>query len=73
MRTTVHKYIDEADAQVLEVVYQLLEVYRQSNSSQLTHEQHNEVLERSETYKAGKTKGYSSTEARRLVKQKLST
>lgn len=73
IRTKVHKYIDEADAKVLNVVYQLLEVYRQGNSSLLTDEQQEEVLSRSESYKAGKTKGYSIAEARKQVKQKLST
>lgn len=72
IRTKVHKYIDEADIKVLEVVYQLLEVYRQSNSSLLTEEQQKEVLKRSALYKAGKIKGYSLTEARKRVKQKLS-
>lgn len=73
IRIKVHKYIDEADAKVLDVVYQLLEVYRQGNSSLLTDEQQREVLSRSESYKAGKTKGYSISEARKQVKQKLAT
>ncbi len=72
IRTKVHKYIDEADIKVLEVVYQLLEVYRQSNSSLLTEEQQKEVLKRSALYKAGKIKGYSLAEARKRVKQKIS-
>ena len=72
IRTKVHKYVDEADIKVLEVIYQLLEVYRQSNSSSLTDEQKKEVLKRSALYKAGKIKGYSLAEARKLVKQKLS-
>ena len=72
IRSKVHKYIDEADLKVLEVVYQLLEVYRQNNSSLLTNEQQKEVLKRSTLYKAGKIKGYSLAEARKLVKQKLS-
>ena len=71
IRTKVHKYVDEADIKVLEVIYQLLEVYRQSNSSLLTDEQKKEVLKRSALYKAGKMKGYSLAEARKLVKQKL--
>jgi hypothetical protein len=71
IRTKVHKYVDEADIKVLEVIYQLLEVYRQSNSSLLTDEQQKEVLKRSALYKAGKMKGYSLAEARKLVKQKL--
>ena len=72
IRTKVHKYVDEADIKVLEVVYQLLEVYRQSNSSLLTDEQQKEVLKRSALYKAGKMKGYSLAQARKLVKQKIS-
>jgi hypothetical protein len=71
IRTKVHKYVDEADIKVLEIIYQLLEVYRQSNSSLLTDEQQKEVLKRSALYKAGKMKGYSLAEARKLVKQKL--
>jgi hypothetical protein len=39
IRNKVHKYIDEADSNVLEVVYKLLEEYRQSNASLLTEEQ----------------------------------
>jgi hypothetical protein len=73
IRTKVHKYIDEADIKVLEVVQQLLEVYRQNNSSLLTEDQRKEVLKRSALYKEGKTKGYSITEARKLVKQKTSS
>jgi hypothetical protein len=71
IRSKVHQYIDEADNNVLEVVYKLLEVYRQSNSSLLTEEQKKEVLKRSVLYKAGKMKGYSLTEVRKRVAQKL--
>lgn len=73
IRSKVHKYIDEADVKVLEVVYQLLEVYRQNNTSLIKEDQQKEVLKRSALYKAGKIKGYSLTEARKLVKQKLSS
>jgi len=73
IRTKVHKYIDEADSKVLEVVYQLLEVYRQSHPSLLTNDQQNEVLKRSSLYKAGKVKGFSVAEARKLVKQRQSS
>lgn len=71
IRTKVHKYIDEADSNVLEVVYKLLEVYRQSNTSLLTDEQQKEVLKRSALYKAGKMKGYSLAEVRKRIKNKL--
>ena len=73
IRSKVHKYIDEADVKVLEVVYQLLEVYRQNNTSLITDEQQKEVLNRSALYKAGKIKGYSISEARKQIKQKLSS
>ena len=72
IRSKVNKYIDEADIKVLEVVYQLLEVYRQNNSSLMTDEQQKEILKRSALYKAGKIKGYSIREARKNIKQKLS-
>lgn len=72
IRTKVHQYIDEADKDVLEVIYQLLEVYRQKSSSVLTDEQQAEILERSEFYKAGKIKAYSLAEARKLLKVKES-
>ncbi len=44
IRAKAHKYVDEADIKVLEVIYQLLEVYRQSNSSLLTDEQKKKFL-----------------------------
>ena len=71
IRTKVHKYIDEADSNVLEVVYKLLEVYRQSNTSLLIEEQQKEVLKRSALYKAGKMKGYSLAEVKKRIKNKL--
>lgn len=73
IRAKVHKYIDEADPKVLEVIYQLLEVYRQGNASLLTDKQQKEVLKRSSLYKTGKAEGYSVAEARKRVKQKLSS
>ena len=70
IRTKVHKYIDEADSDVLEVVYKLLEVYRQSNSSLLNEDQQKEVLKRSVQYKIGKAKVYTVAEARKKLKQR---
>lgn len=71
IRTKVHKYIDEADSNVLEVVYKLLEVYRKGNATMLAEDQQKEVLKRSSLYKAGKMKGYSLAEARKRIKRKL--
>ena len=73
IRSKVHQYIDEADSNVLEVVYKLLEVYRQSNTSLLSEEQQKEVLKRSSLYKTGKMKAYTLSEVRKRVKQKLSS
>ena len=73
IRSKVHKYIDEADVKVLEVVYRLLEVFRQTNSSLMTHEQQTEILKRSALFKSGKGKGYSISEARKRIKQNLNT
>lgn len=70
IRDKVHKYVDEADMKVLEVVAQLLEVYRQNNSSALSTDQQEEVIKRSAQYKAGKSKGYTVGEARKIIKPK---
>ena len=70
IRAKVHQYIDEADDKLLEVVYQLMEAYRQHNATALTDEQQIKVLQRIESYKVGKVKGYAITEARKRVKEK---
>lgn len=70
LRTKVHQYIDEANNDILEVIAQLLEVYRQNNhSSVLTKAQQEEVLQRSELYKQGKTKVYTLNEAKEKFKK----
>lgn len=72
IRTKVHKYIDEADAQVLEVVLKLLEVYKSQNASMLSSEQQMIVMDRAEKYMAGKSKGYSIREAKKILTRKKS-
>jgi len=71
IRSKVHKYIDEVDSNVLEVIYKLLEVYRKSNTSVLTELQQKEVLKRSALCKAEKIKGYSLHEVRKRINKKL--
>ena len=44
LRTKVHEYIDEADSKVLEVVFKLLEVYRENNSSMLSQKDQEEMI-----------------------------
>ena len=71
MRNKIHQYIDEADVKVVEVIYQLLEVYRQSKAENILEGQKQEILKRSASYKAGKTKAYSVAEARKIIKKKI--
>lgn len=72
IRKKVIQYVEEADPSILEVVYKLLEVYRKSNSSSLTKEQQQIVMETSALYKAGKMKTYSVAEARKRIKKSIS-
>jgi hypothetical protein len=71
IRKKVHQYLDEADNNILEVVYKLLEVYRNTNTSLLSEEQQKEVLKRSALYKQGKSEGISLSEARKKIQGKL--
>ena len=68
IRKKVHQYIDEADTSVVEVVYQMLEVYRKTNASHLTEEQQAAAVKTSEQYKQGKIKGYTLQQVRKRVK-----
>jgi hypothetical protein len=71
IRTKLHKYIDEADEETLEVIYHLLESSRQNSSSLLTKSQQEEVITRSKLYKSGNIKGYSISEARNIISHRL--
>ena len=44
IRNKAHKYIDEVESNVLDVVYRLLEFYRHLNKSLLTDDQQKEVI-----------------------------
>lgn len=71
IRKKVHQYLDEADSNILEVVYKLLEVYRNTNTSLLNDEQQKEVLKRSALYKQSKSEGISLSDARKKIRSKL--
>lgn len=64
LRTKVHEYIDEADSKVLEVVFKLLEVYRENNSSMLSQKDQEEMIQRSVQYQAGAEASLSFAEAK---------
>jgi hypothetical protein len=72
LKTKVHKYVDEADAKVLGVICNLLEVYREANESALSKAQQDEVLKRSVEFKKGKIQGSSLAEVRKRLKKKVS-
>ena len=71
IRKKVHQYVDEADSDVLDVVYKLLGIYRQNHEDSLSSEQKSIVEETSALYKAGKMKGYSMDEFKKRIGQNL--
>ena len=67
LRTKVHEYIEEADSKVLEVVFKLLEVYRENNSSMLSQKDQEEMIQRSVRYQAGAESNLSLAEAKKKL------
>ena len=67
LRTKVHEYIEEADSKVLEVVFKLLEVYRENNPSVLSEKDQAEMLKRSEQYKTGAESSLTLAEAKKKL------
>jgi hypothetical protein len=67
LRTKVHEYIDEADNKVLEVIFKLLEVYRENNSSMLSQKDQEEMIKRSVHYQTGVESGLSLAEAKKKL------
>ena len=67
LRTKVHEYIEEADSKVLEVVFKLLEVYRENNSSMLSQKDQEEMIQRSVGYQAGAESNLSLAEAKKKL------
>ena len=67
LRTKVHEYVDEADSKILEVVFKLLEVYRENNSSMLSQKDQEEMIQRSVRYQAGAESNLSLAEAKKKL------
>ena len=67
LRTKVHEYVDEADSKILEVVFKLLEVYRENNASFLSEKDQAEMLKRSVDYKTGAESRLSLAEAKKKL------
>jgi hypothetical protein len=69
LRTKVHEYIEEADSKVLEVVFKLLEVYRENNSSVLSQKDQEEMTQRSVQYQTGAESSLSLAEAKKKLSE----
>ena len=67
LRTKVHEYVDEADSKILEVVFKLLEVYRENNSSMLSQKDQEEMIQLSVQYKTGAESSLSLAEAKKKL------
>lgn len=67
LRSKVHEYVDEADGRVLEVVFKLLEVYRENNTSALSSENQDEMVRRSVQYQTGTETSLTLAEAKKKL------
>lgn len=69
IRKKVHQYIDEAEENVLEVVYKMLKLYAgDDNQSMLSDEQKKELDRRSKLYHQGKLKASSWEEVKQRTR-----
>ena len=66
IRKKVHQYVDEAEENVLEVVYKVLKLHSHDESI-LTNAQKHELDKTLAEHKAGKLKYYSIAQAREAV------
>jgi Spy/CpxP family protein refolding chaperone len=66
IRKKVHQYVDEAEEDVLEVVYKMLKLYT-ADESVLTPKQKRELDKTLSDHKAGKLKYYSVKQAQDIV------
>jgi Spy/CpxP family protein refolding chaperone len=66
IRKKVHQYVDEAEENVLEVVYKMLKLYI-GDESVLTPKQKQELDKTLSDHKAGKLKYYSVKQAQDII------
>ena len=70
LRKKVHQYLDEADEDVLEVVYRLMKLYSPDNTqSLLTDEQKEELEKRANLYLEGRMKTSSWEDVRKRARK----
>ncbi len=73
IREKVHSIIDNADDRILKVVYAMLREYEkvETTTSMLTEEQKEEIDNRWENHKSGKSKSYTIDEVSKYVAARL--
>lgn len=67
IRKKIHQYVDEAEGNVLEVIYKMLKLYSGEDSSVITPAQKHELDKTLSEHKAGKLKYYTIDQARMQV------
>jgi len=76
LKKKIHQYIDSTDDKILKVVHTIPEEHlklKTKNDFELTEEDLEELDQRWDNYKKGKTKTYTLEEAKQLVNKKLKT
>ena len=71
LRKKMHQYIDKADESLLSAIYQLFEVYENSNGSCLSETQIKELNKRHKDFEDGKVETLSWEEVKRNVRKKM--
>jgi hypothetical protein len=71
IRKKVHQYIDAIDNNLLEVVYNMLKIYKhEDDQSFLTKEQKTELDKTLKEHKSGKLKYYTIDQAKSIIYKK---
>jgi hypothetical protein len=70
IRKKVHQYVDDIDTDLLEVVYNMLKIYKHEDKSLLTKEQKAELDKTLKEHKSGKLKYYTLDQAKEIIAKK---
>lgn len=71
IRKKVHQYVDDIDNNLLEVVYNMLKIYKhEDDKSFLTKEQKTELDKTLKEHKSGKLKYYTIEQAKSIIYKK---
>lgn len=70
IRKKVHQYVDDIDTNMLEVVYNMLKIYKHEDKSLLTKEQKAELDNTLNEHKSGKLKYYTIEQAKEIIYKK---